>query len=183
LLEREYRSSLETAGFSVSIDAASVADDALLKTLLFASSMNVAKIKLPDATYTSTIAGAVQDTVEAREVRFFEKERVFVHPSSLLFGASSFAGKFLTFGAKQITSKPFIRNCSTLTTVGLLLFANDVTSEPHGLKTTIGDIDYKLKAFPKLAVLIRSMKQLFDSELANQFDNPSKFDAKLLSTL
>jgi ATP-dependent RNA helicase DHX57 len=115
--------------------------------------------------------------------QFFEKERVFLHPSSLLFGASTFTGKFVTFMARQITSKPFIRNCSTLSTIGLLLFANDVQPEPHGLKVTVGEIEYRLRAFPKLAVLIRSMKQLFDAELAQQFDGPGEFDARLLKTL
>ena len=65
----------------------------------------------------------------------------------------------------------------------MLLFASQIDGEPHGLRVTIGDLSFRLVTFKKLAILMRSMKHLFDAQLAEQFDSGKPGDDRVFQAL
>lgn len=94
------------------VEARSTKDDCypLLAALQFASTSNLARVRMPEARFEESSSGAVRKQHESREVRFFDQtERVFVHPSSSLFSVTKMRSGFATFFEKVLTSKPFIR--------------------------------------------------------------------------
>jgi hypothetical protein len=56
------------------------------------------------------------------------KERVFIHPSSVLFTAAEFSSPWLVFMTKVKTSKVFVRDASMADPYALLLFGGDGAS-------------------------------------------------------
>ena len=56
------------------------------------------------------------------------KERVFIHPSSVLFTAAEFSSPWLVFMTKIKTSKVFVRDASMADPYALLLFGGDGAS-------------------------------------------------------
>ena len=126
----QYLSSLTHAGFlPVDYDTTRArslnqhnANNALLRALV-ASSFNpqLARIDFPDQKFAPSISGAIPMDPEARTIKFFNQEngRVFVHPSSTLFGAQTFIGgsAYLSYFHKMATSKVFIRELTRMLTV------------------------------------------------------------------
>ena len=95
------------------------ANNALLRALV-AGSFNpqLARIDFPDQKFAPSISGAVPMDPEAKTIKFFNQEngRVFVHPSSTLFGAQTFIGgsAYLSYFHKMATSKVFIRELTRM---------------------------------------------------------------------
>ncbi|KAI9835217.1 MAG: hypothetical protein M1837_003888, partial [Sclerophora amabilis] len=86
----------------------------LLRALIAASfNPQLVRIDFPSKKYASSMSGAVELDPEARTIKFFDQDsgRVFVHPSSTLFGAQSFPSDstYLAYFNKMATSKVFIR--------------------------------------------------------------------------
>ena len=110
-MRRTLARSLSDVGFdtnnrSSSDEATSEAHTNIVRALLCAGLYpNIARIRMPDAKFTATAAGAIESVnEEARAVKFFEVggSRVFLHPSCVLFGESVFEhARWLTFTSKQ----------------------------------------------------------------------------------
>lgn len=118
----QYLSSLTDAGFlppsyhsSVSSPLnAHSANNALIRALVAgAFNPQLARIEFPEKKYAPSVSGAVELDPEARTIKFFNQDngRVFVHPSSTLFGAQSFVGgsMYMSYFNKMATSKVFVR--------------------------------------------------------------------------
>ncbi len=89
-------------------------NSALIRALIAgAFNPQLARIEFPDKKFAPSMSGAIELDPEARTIKFFNQEngRVFVHPSSTLFGAQSFAGGavYMSYFNKIATSKIFIR--------------------------------------------------------------------------
>lgn len=87
----------------------------LLRALVAAAfTPQVARIQYPDKKFASSVSGAVELDPEARLIKYFNQEngRVFVHPSSTLFGSQSFPGNaaYMSYFSIISTSKIFIRD-------------------------------------------------------------------------
>jgi ATP-dependent RNA helicase DHX57 len=74
----------------------------------------VARIALPKATFDRVAAGTVQREHVAKELKIFDKDegRVFLHPSSVLFGIASYKSPFIAYFSMNATSKTFLRDAT-----------------------------------------------------------------------
>lgn len=79
-----------------------------------AFSPQIARIQFPDKKYMASVSGAVELDPEAKTIKYFTQEngRVFVHPSSTLFGSQGFSGNaaFVSYFTMISTSKIFVRD-------------------------------------------------------------------------
>ena len=87
----------------------------LLRALVAAAfTPQIARIQYPDKKFASSMSGAVELDPEARLIKYFNQEngRVFVHPSSTLFGSQGFSGNaaYMAYFSLISTSKIFIRD-------------------------------------------------------------------------
>ncbi|XP_054728692.1 putative ATP-dependent RNA helicase DHX57 [Anastrepha obliqua] len=108
----------------------------LLISLLYAALYpNIVKVLTPERSYISTVGGAMAKMNSARDLRFKTRQDGFVaiHPSSVNSVVGSFQTPFLIYQEKVKTSRIFIRECSMLPLVPLVLFAgSDFKIELHG---------------------------------------------------
>ena len=76
----------------------------------------VARVQLPKSAikFDRVQAGTVQRANTAREFRMYDlrEGRVFLHPASVLFGATAWRAPFLAYFHKQMTSKVFLRDAT-----------------------------------------------------------------------
>ena len=84
----------------------------------------VARISMPKATFDQVASGSVQRDYVAKEIKIFDKNegRVFLHPSSVLFGNASYKSPYLTYFSMTATSKTFLRD-ATEVSQGLPVFS------------------------------------------------------------
>lgn len=108
----------------------------LLISLLYAALYpNIVKVLTPERSYISTVGGALAKMHTAKDLRFKTRQDGFVaiHPSSVNANVGSFQSPFLIYQEKVKTSRIFIRECSMLPLVPLVLFAgSDFKIELHG---------------------------------------------------
>lgn len=108
----------------------------LLISLLYAALYpNIVKVLTPERSYISTVGGAMAKMHAAKDLRFKTRQDGFVaiHPSSVNAIVGSFQSPFLIYQEKVKTSRIFIRECSMLPLVPLVLFAgSDFKIELHG---------------------------------------------------
>lgn len=84
--------------------------------------------------YVNTYAGAMPRDFHPSELRFKTKEDGYValHPSSVNSNTGKFASPFLIYQEKVKTSRIFIRDCTMVPIVPLILFSGtDVRIELH----------------------------------------------------
>ena len=98
------------------------------------------KIVRPAVTYQETAEGAKEKQGKAQELRFFARifpdtnvehtrnmeERVFVHPSSINFGAGNYSCPWVVYNSLVRTSKPFLRDVTECDEYSLLLFGGEL---------------------------------------------------------
>ncbi|KAL8279337.1 hypothetical protein RQP46_008374 [Phenoliferia psychrophenolica] len=148
----------------------------LLKAIIFAGTGRLVKVKLPPATFDKGLSGAIERDREAREVKFFEKDgRVFLHPGSLLFTETRFGTPhpLFTYFSKHVTSKPFLRDATEVPLYAVLLFGPKViVDHERGLQSG-ADGWVLMRAWPRIGVLVNSLRALFDADLEAQIDEPS----------
>lgn len=87
----------------------------LLRALIASAfTPQLARIQYPDKKFASSMSGAVELDPEARAIKYFNQEngRVFVHPSSTLFGSQGFSGNaaYVSYFNIMSTTKVFIRD-------------------------------------------------------------------------
>ncbi|KAI0713143.1 P-loop containing nucleoside triphosphate hydrolase protein [Cerioporus squamosus] len=183
-LRLDFLSSLSSLGF---VPESSKPTDELLNTN--SSNLNlvkavilggfwprVARVHLPQSAikFDRVQAGTIQRENTAKEFKMYDlKEgRVFVHPASILFNASAWKSPFLTYFQKQMTSKVFLRDATEVPIYALLLFGGPVTVNHIGGGLTVGDKDciIKLKAWPRIGVLVNQLRRLLDVQLSQYIE-------------
>ena len=113
----QYYDALTEIGIhSPSSQAAPGGRNTLLLRALVASAFTpqIARIQYPDKKFAASVSGAVELDPEARAIKYFCQEagRVFVHPSSTLFGSQGFSGSaaYMSYFSMISTTKIFIRD-------------------------------------------------------------------------
>ncbi|KAI9482586.1 P-loop containing nucleoside triphosphate hydrolase protein [Zychaea mexicana] len=148
----------------------------LVKSIVFGGlNPNVAKIRMPDAKYDKVLSGTVEREKEAREIKFFTKEdgRVFLHPSSILFGCNSYNSSFLTYFSRIETSKVFIRDGMEVPSYAVLFFGGRVDIDHFGRGLKVGQDGWiKFRAWARIGVLVNQLKRLLHAELDSKIQDP-----------
>lgn len=96
---------------------------------------NVVKVLTPEKSFTMSAGGAVPRQPQPHELRFKTNQDgyVFVHPSSVNSVVGHFASPFLVFQEKVKTSKIYIRECTMVPLLPLVLFSgSELKIELHG---------------------------------------------------
>ncbi|KAJ6635028.1 putative ATP-dependent RNA helicase DHX57 [Pseudolycoriella hygida] len=108
----------------------------LLSALLCAALYpNVVKVLTPEKSFVMSAAGAVPRQPLPSELRFKTSQDgyVFIHPSSVNSVVGHFPSPFLVFQEKVKTSKIFIRECTMVPILPLVLFSgSNIDIELHG---------------------------------------------------
>ncbi|WYZ38980.1 hypothetical protein EsH8_III_000894 [Colletotrichum jinshuiense] len=144
---------------------------------LTASAFNpqIARIQYPDKKFTSTVSGAKELDPEARMIKYFTQEngRVFVHPSSTLFGSQGFSGNasFMSYFTMISTSKTFIRDLTPFNAYTLLLFSGAITLDTLG-RGLVVDEWVRLRGWARLGVLVSRLRGMVDDVIAMKIENP-----------
>ncbi|KAK5122101.1 hypothetical protein LTR85_004347 [Meristemomyces frigidus] len=179
----QYLSSLQEVGFlQPGQDARGPAlnrhseNEALLRALVAGSFQpQVARIDFPDKKYAASVSGTVEIDPDSRTIKFFNEEngRVFVHPSSTLFGAQSFPGNsvFMSYFTKMATSKVFMRDLTPFNVYSLLMFSGPITIDPQG-RGLLVDGWLRLRGWARIGVLVSRLRMMLDEVLARKVDDP-----------
>lgn len=87
----------------------------------------------------TSAAGAVPRQPEAKELKFKTKhEQVFLHPSSVLYTTRHFPSPYLVYQEKVKTSKIYVRDCTMIPVISMILFSGfDVHINVHNGTTFI----------------------------------------------
>ncbi|PSN50364.1 putative ATP-dependent RNA helicase DHX57 [Blattella germanica] len=86
---------------------------------------NVVKVLTPEKLYAPSVGGAVPKELRADELKFKTRDDgyVFIHPSSVNFTVTHFTSPYLVYQEKVKTSRVFIRDCSMVPIIPLILFS------------------------------------------------------------
>jgi hypothetical protein len=146
----------------------------------------LAQVVLPDAKFEATAQGAVELTNEdARAVKFYTLpdggagfKRVFLHPSSALFGAASFEQqhRFLVFHSRERqanTDRVYLRDVTAVSPLALLLFGGNVSIN-HDRGSVTVDSQFSFEAPGRVAVLVRELRAECDSLLREKIEDPAR---------
>ena len=146
---------------------------------------NIAKIQMPDVKYEATAQGAVETANEdARAVKFYTLpngsqgyKRVFLHPSSVLFGATNFEQqeRFVVFHSRHLqtnTNRIHLRDATVVTPLSLLLFGGKVSID-HDRGSVTVDSHITFDAPRRVAVLVRELRAECDNLLRAKIEDPS----------
>ncbi|KAI0368891.1 P-loop containing nucleoside triphosphate hydrolase protein [Pilatotrama ljubarskyi] len=144
----------------------------------------VARVHLPKSAikFDRVQAGTVQRENSAKEFRLYDIRtsggRVFLHPASVLFGATAWRSPFIAYFQKQMTSKVFLRDATEVPIYALLLFGGPVTVNHIGGGLTVGAKDclVKLKAWPRIGVLVNHPRRLLDAQLLRCIEEGTVLD-------
>lgn len=102
-------------------------DNTKLLTAILCAALypNVAKVLTPEKSYVLTAIGAIPRNVEANELRFktMDDGHVHLHPSSVNHCVAYFTSSYLVYQEKVETSRIFIRDCSVVPALTLVLFS------------------------------------------------------------
>ncbi|KAK4887165.1 hypothetical protein RN001_003436 [Aquatica leii] len=96
----------------------------LLSVLCTALYPNVVKVLTPQTIFLRSAAGAVPIERDVKELQFkTKKEDVCLHPSSVNYTVTNFQSPYLVYQEKIRTSRIFVRDCSMVPIVPLVLFS------------------------------------------------------------
>jgi len=183
-----YTSSLLEAGLVVSTSPAEIlklsphsANEPLVRALI-ASALypNIARIVLPATKYEKISTGSLALDPEARAIKFYtsdlageRSDRVFVHPSSTLFSATSFIdnSSFAAYFTRVQTSKAFLRDITPVNSFAILLLCgNKIEIDQMGRGVCVGPL--RLKAWARIGTLLAVLRRLLDVRLNWKIQNP-----------
>ncbi|KAJ7492368.1 P-loop containing nucleoside triphosphate hydrolase protein [Mycena latifolia] len=131
----------------------------------------VARVHLPKSAikFDRVSAGTVQRENIAKEFKMYDlrEGRVFLHPSSILFEVAAWKSPFLVYFHKHMTSKVFLRDATEVPLYALLLFGGPVSVNHVAGGLTIGSKNgwIKLRAWPRIGVLVNQLRRLLDAQL------------------
>jgi len=110
---------------------------ALLSAALYP---NIVKVLTPEKFYAQSMAGAVPKVPKPEDLKFKTKSDGYVHlhPSSVNYNQGHFSSPYLVFQEKVKTSKVFIRDCTMVPVLPLVMFSsNELTVELTNGRFTI----------------------------------------------
>ncbi|XP_069688827.1 putative ATP-dependent RNA helicase DHX57 [Periplaneta americana] len=86
---------------------------------------NVVKVLTPEKSFAPSAMGAVPKQLRADELKFKTRDDgyVFLHPSSVNYTVTHFTSPYLVYQEKVKTSRVFIRDCSMVPVLPLILFS------------------------------------------------------------
>ncbi|KAI0396148.1 P-loop containing nucleoside triphosphate hydrolase protein [Xylariaceae sp. FL0594] len=135
----------------------------------------IARIQFPDKKFAASMSGAVELDPEARTIKYFAQDqgRVFIHPSSALFGAQAFVGNatFLSYFSMISTSKVFIRDLTPFNAFTLLLFSGTIELDTMG-RGLVVDGWLRLRGWARIGVLVSRLRGMVDNVIAQKVNNP-----------
>ncbi|KAJ3458552.1 hypothetical protein MRS44_012661 [Fusarium solani] len=148
----------------------------LLRALVAAAfTPQIARIQYPDKKFASSMSGAVELDPEARSIKYFNQEngRVFVHPSSTLFGSQGFSGNaaYMAYFSLISTSKIFIRDLTPFNAYTLLLFSGPIELDTLG-RGLLVDGWLRLRGWARIGVLLARLRGMVDELIAKKVENP-----------
>ncbi|KAL6924638.1 hypothetical protein FSST1_001912 [Fusarium sambucinum] len=148
----------------------------LLRALVAAAfTPQIARIQYPDKKFASSMSGAVELDPEAKSIKFFNQEngRVFVHPSSTLFGSQGFSGNaaYMAYFSLISTSKIFIRDLTPFNAYTLLLFSGPIELDTLG-RGLLVDGWLRLRGWARIGVLLARLRSMVDELIAKKVENP-----------
>jgi ATP-dependent RNA helicase DHX57 len=157
-------------------------NDSLLRSLVAAALYpNIARIVLPATKYEKLSSGSLALDPEARAIKFFfssetsegRDERVFIHPSSTLFSATSFIDNspFGAFFNPVQTSKVFLRDITPVSALAVMLLCGDKIEIDH-LGRGIRVRGLRVKAWARIGTLIAILRRLLDERLKWKIEHP-----------
>ncbi|RDB29375.1 hypothetical protein Hypma_015909 [Hypsizygus marmoreus] len=137
----------------------------------------VARVHLPKSAikFDKVQAGTIQRENTAKEYKIFDlrEGRVFLHPGSVLFGEAAWKTPFVVYFHKYMSSKVFLRDATEVPLYALLLFGGPVSVNQIAGGVTIGGREswVKLKAWPRIGILVNHLRRLLDAQLERCFEN------------
>ncbi|CAM1508409.1 Fc.00g052570.m01.CDS01 [Cosmosporella sp. VM-42] len=148
----------------------------MLRALVAAAfTPQLSRIQYPDKKFASSMSGAVELDPEARAIKYFNQEngRVFVHPSSTLFGSQGFSGNatYMSYFTLISTSKIFIRDLTPFNAYTLLLFSGPIELDTLG-RGLLVDGWLRLRGWARIGVLVARLRSMVDNLIAKKVDNP-----------
>lgn len=125
-LRADLLEALYSTGFTIDTSASSMVDSpGLLQSIIMAGLYpGIARVTLPLSSikFDKVQGGAVQRAQEAREFKIFDLDagtevgergqRIFLHPSSVLFGRDNWKEPFICYFRKAMTTKPYLRDAT-----------------------------------------------------------------------
>jgi ATP-dependent RNA helicase DHX57 len=137
---------------------------------------NVLRVAHPESKYAPTAGGTIAVEAAAAAVRFFAREagRVFLHPSSALFGCGAFDSPWLVYSDASehaASRRVYVRAATMVPAYALLLFGGDV-SVRHERGTLALDGWAEFEAPARIAVLVRELRAGVDRLLAAKVADP-----------
>lgn len=184
-----YISSLQEAGLIPSTSSADISrlskystNDSLIRSLIGAALYpNIARIVLPATKYEKLSSGSLALDPEAKTIKFFAAtdasdegdERVFIHPGSTMFSATSFVDNspFAAFFTRVQTSKVFLRDVTPINAFAVMLLCGDkieIDQLGRGVRVT----GLRLKAWARIGTLIAILRRLLDERLRWKIEQP-----------
>ena len=177
-----FAASLHEIGFNFDTQPAAPKHITLMRALISASLFpNAARIVLPSKQYAKTSGGTLEQDSEARSIKYltpcedstqFAEERVFLHPSSVLFSSSKLLEKsaYVSYFAKVKTSKTFIRNITPTSVCSLLLLCGcNLAIDPHGHGLTLDGI-VRVRSYARIGALFRMLRKLLDQLVESRME-------------
>ncbi|UZJ55185.1 hypothetical protein CBS101457_004505 [Exobasidium rhododendri] len=176
---------------------ANSSDVNLKRSLLLAGLYpSVVRIVHPKALYDQSASGTIQREAEAKQIRFFDsmKQRVFLHPSSVLFQNNNFQGGLLAYFNKSVTKssasetgeKIYLRDGNEVPIFAMLLFGGKLKIHrmQGGISMSSSNSSddqedgqggwIKLKASARIATLVQHLRFLLDAALEKSFESPTE---------
>lgn len=181
-LREDLREALLSAGLFVNSPASSAVSPALLQSIVMAGLYpGIARISLSSSSikFDKLQSGTIQRAQEAREFKIFDLDnadtddsrgqRVFLHPSSVMFNRNDWRQPFICYFRKTVTTKPYLRDATEVPLYAVLLFGgplevNQITGWLT-IKRAQGGARFSMKAWPRIGVLINQLRQLLDARL------------------
>ncbi|KAJ3807294.1 P-loop containing nucleoside triphosphate hydrolase protein [Lentinula aff. lateritia] len=178
-LRRDYLGPLAAIGF-VPLDSTpsspglnvNSSEENLLKALILGGLWpRVARVHLPKSAikFDKVQGGTVQRENTAKEFKIFDIQegRVFLHPSSVLFGHASWKSPFIAYFQKSLTTKIFLRDVTEVPIWSILLFGGPISINhvSGGLTVSTRDSTVKIRAWPRIGILVNHIRHLLEAKL------------------
>lgn len=136
---------------------------------------NVARVQLPQKKYVRTENGAMEKGHQAWALRYYVQSgaRVFMHPSSVTFSATPVRAEspWLVFSERVHTSKDYLRECSEVPSLALLLLGGTVGVDAEKGRCSV-DNWMQFEAPGRVAVLIQELRKQFVGVLQSKLTDP-----------
>jgi len=136
----------------------------------------VAEVRLPKSAikFDQVAAGTVQRENSAAEFRVYDsnRERVFIHPTSVLFAEAGWKSPFVCYFTKHATKKTYLRDCTQVPIYAILLLGGTISVNHVGGGMTVGNA-IKLRTLPRIGVLATQLRRLLDRELLDHMSQSS----------